>query len=305
MSDRQGQVGDLNKHSRVQLQELLLRQNNILANKNLLVALPDKGKKLRDFAEKIRLAIECCDEEERKQSLAEAASAEFQSKYRQAFAGNRQQTDDSPVCIHGEEDDIAETMETAAVGVSPNAVEAKEVELTEALQRVTISGLQDEGAVGVAATDNYFLKQQTTKKPHVVTVLERTENTNMLERQKFKPNQLTNRSVNTPSSSSSQGSSPLSAQARRERERKHLDDITAAKLPPLHHAPAQLLTLQESADLLRVQTKRHQELQAKMAAQKLSEGLKMSMGSYVHDNGPMAAYREVHDEGLQPSSEED
>ncbi|XP_077445643.1 protein GRINL1A isoform X2 [Stigmatopora argus] len=264
MSDRQGQVGDLNKHSRVQLQELLLRQNNILANKNLIVALPDKGKKLRDFAEKIHHAIERCDEEERKQSLASAASAEFQSKYRQAFAGNRQQTDASPVWIHAEEDDIAETMETAAVGVSPNAVETKEGELMEALQRVTISGLQDEGAVGVAATDNYFLRQQTTKKPHVVTVLERTENTKMPERQKFKPNQLTNRSGNSPSSTSSpghfsQGSSPLSAQARRERERKHLDDITAAKLPPLHHTPAQLLTLQESADLLRVQTKKHQE----------------------------------------------
>lgn len=48
-----------------------------------------------------------------------------------------------------------------------------------------------------------------------------------------------------------------------------------------------------------------QELQAKLAAQKLSEGLKMSMGSNSPDGGPMAAYREVHDEGAQPSSEED
>ncbi|XP_070687874.1 myocardial zonula adherens protein-like isoform X3 [Pempheris klunzingeri] len=106
-------------------------------------------------------------------------------------------------------------------------------------------------------------------------------------------------------SQSSEGSSPLSAQARRERDRKHLDDITAAKLPPLHHSPAQLLSLEASAILLKEQTKRQQELQAKLAAQKLSEGLKISMGSYTPDCGPMAAYREVHDEGAQFSSEED
>ncbi|KAJ0002111.1 hypothetical protein NQD34_001907 [Periophthalmus magnuspinnatus] len=106
-------------------------------------------------------------------------------------------------------------------------------------------------------------------------------------------------------SQSSRTSSPLSAQARRERDRKHLDDITAAKLPPLHNSPAQLLSLEESAILLKQQTKKQQELQAKLAAQKLSEGLKISMGSYTPDGGPMAAYREVHDEGAQLSSEED
>lgn len=46
-------------------------------------------------------------------------------------------------------------------------------------------------------------------------------------------------------------------------------------------------------------------MQAKLAAQKLSEGLKISMGSYTPDGGPTAAYREVHDEGAQLSSEED
>ncbi|KAF0043220.1 hypothetical protein F2P81_004557 [Scophthalmus maximus] len=106
-------------------------------------------------------------------------------------------------------------------------------------------------------------------------------------------------------SQSSEGSSPLSIQARKERDRKHLDDITAVKLPPLHHDPVRLLSLEESTILLIAQSKKQQELQAKLAAQKLSEGLKISMGSYTPDSGPMAAYREVHDEGAQLSSEED
>lgn len=48
-----------------------------------------------------------------------------------------------------------------------------------------------------------------------------------------------------------------------------------------------------------------QELQSRLAAQKLSEALKVSMGSYAADTGPMAAYRETQDDEAQPSSEED
>ncbi|XP_061559362.1 LOW QUALITY PROTEIN: protein GRINL1A [Phycodurus eques] len=325
MSERQGQVGDLSKQSREQLQELRLRQNNILADKRLTESLPDKGKRLKDFAERIRLAIECRDEEETKQGLVSAARAEFQSKYRQAFTGQRravqtegtasQQTEASPVSVHAEqeEENTAETMETASAGASLNFVGPKEGDLAEAFERVTIStSTSDQGKDPdkAIAMDNYFLRKHTPKTPHLVTVLERTENKKTPGRQKFKPNQLPTRSGNSPSGSSSpgqssEGSSLLSAQARRERDRKHLDDITAAKLPPLRHTPAQLLSLQESAELLRAQTKKQQELQAKLAAQKLSKGLKMSMGSYSPDGGSMAAYREVHDEGAQPSSEED
>ncbi|XP_061670079.1 protein GRINL1A [Syngnathoides biaculeatus] len=325
MSERQGQVGDLSKQSIEQLQELLLRQNNILADRRLTESLPDKGKRLKDFAERIRLAIECRHEEERKQALLSAARAEFQSKYRQAFTGQRravqseaaasQRTPASPSSVHAEreEEDVAESMETVSSGASPNSVGTKEGDLAEALERVTIStttGDQGQDPLKAPASDNYFLRKHTPQKPHVVTVLERNENTMTPGREKFKPNQLPSRNGNSPSGSSSpgrssEGPSPLSAQARRERDKKHLDDITAAKLPPLHHAPAQLLSLQESAELLTAQTKKQQELQAKMAAQKLSEGLKMSMGSYNPDGGPVAAYREVHDEGAQPSSEED
>ncbi|XP_037103231.1 protein GRINL1A [Syngnathus acus] len=317
MSKSQGQVGDLNKQSREQLHELLLRQNSILADKRVIESLLDKGKRLRDSAERMRLAIERCDEEKRKQSSVPAARAEFQSvtgqhRAEQSEAAASQQTD---ACVHmreEEEEDTAETMATASPGASLNFVVTKESDLAEVLERVTIStstGDQDKDPVKTTVMDNYFLKKQTPKKARVVTVLERTENTTP-GRQKFKPNQLPDKSGKSPSGSlspgqSSEGSSPLSEQARRERDKKHLNDVTAAKLPPLYHTPAQLLSLQESADLLRTQAKKQQELQAKLAAQKLSEGLKMSMGSYCPDGGPMAAYKEVHDEGAQTSSEED
>lgn len=354
-TERQGQVGDLRHQSREELQELLLRQEKILSNKRFLQTLPDKGKKIQEFADKLRLAIEHHSEEESRQSLVSAARTELQSKYQQAFTNQQQRAvtttpaasdqnqqneiaagdavqarDTSPVSTHVQENTAldkqqdqsvsraaaVETMETAAAGASLNSDGTKEGDLAEALERVTLSetstGLSSESKdpLNSRARDTYFLRNQTPKKPHYVTVLEKTETSSAPRKQKFKPNQLPQRNDISPSGSSSpgqssEGSSPLSSQARRERDRKHLDDITAAKLPPLHHNPAQLLSLEESAILLKEQTKKQQELQAKLAAQKLSEGLKISMGSYTPDGGPMAAYREVHDEGAQLSSEED
>ncbi|XP_019126086.1 protein GRINL1A [Larimichthys crocea] len=353
-TDRQGQVRHLGQQSREELQELLLRQEKILSNKRLVQTLPDKGKKIKEFAEKVRLAIEHRDEEERRQSLVSAARTELQSKYQQAFTMQQRAVPNMPAASHqnrkseaaaddamqereispasadvqenntlDEQQDqfvsgtaAGEAMETAAAGASLNSDETKEGDLVEALERVRLSETstgftsKSKDPLHSTARDNYFLRNQIPKKPHYMTVFEKNENTSAPRKQKFKPNQLPNRSDISPSGSSSpsqssEGSSPLSAQARRERDRKHLDDITAAKLPPLHHSPAQLISLDESAALMKEQTKKQLELQAKLAAQKLSEGLKISMGSYTPDGGPMAAYREVHDEGAQLSSEED
>lgn len=45
-------------------------------------------------------------------------------------------------------------------------------------------------------------------------------------------------------------------QERRVRDRKHLDDVTAATLPPLHHSGAVMLSLEESANLLQEQMRK-------------------------------------------------
>ncbi|CAN9507058.1 unnamed protein product [Ophioblennius macclurei] len=342
-TEPQGQVGDLGQQSAQELRELLIRQEKILSNRRLLQTLPDKGKKIKEFADKVRLAVERHDEEEGRWSLVSDARAEFQSKYKQAFASQKravsnspaashqnQQSEVSPVSAHTKEKNILdeqqdqssstvaaiETMETATAGASLNSDLTKEADLAEALERVTLSetgadlSIEPKEPVNSTESDNYFASNKTPKKPHIVAVLEKTEQSSAPMKQKFKPNQLLQRHNVSPSGTSStthssDGSSPLSAQARKERDRKHLDDITAARLPPLHHTPAQLLTLEESAVLVKEQTKKQQELQAKLAAQKLSEGLKISMGSYSPDSGPMTAYREVHGEGAQISSDED
>ncbi|KAM4592352.1 protein GRINL1A [Odontesthes bonariensis] len=338
-TERQGEVGNLRNQSKEELQELLLRQEKILSNKRLLQTLPDKGQKIRDFAEKVRLAVEQHSEEERRQSLVSAAKAEFLSKYQQPFTsqqcavstapapshqvgnsedavgGAEQERETSPASANLQENTLlgnqqvqvvssatsVETMETTVAGAFLNSDES---ELVDALDRVTLS--QTKTSESKHQLNNR--PRDKPPKPNYISVLEKAEMSSAPRKQRFKPNQLPHRNDVSPSDSLSQSSgsaSPLSAQARREQDKKHLDDITAARMPPLHYDPAKLLSLEESAILLREQTKKQQELQAKLAAQKLSEGLKISMGSYTPDGGPMAAFREVCDEGDQLSSEED
>lgn len=319
-TERQGQVGDLTKHSKEQLLDLLLRQEKIISNRSLLLTLPDKGRKILEFREKIQQALEHHEEAERKQRLVSAARTEFESKYQQAFtmqqrpvhnsseaSDSAQENKDSPAEAPVEELDKElsdDSVVTVMHKTSLNSDHTSETELVEALERVNLG----KGSLDNKTANNYFVK--TPSVPHYLSVIEKTENIPSSRKSKFRTNQLPCKDDISPSGSSSPNqlsgtSSPLSAQARRERDRRHLDDITAAKLPPLHHSPALLLSLEESTILLKEQTKKQQELQAKLAAQKLSEGLKISMGSYTPDGGPMTAYREVHDEGAQLSSEED
>lgn len=316
-TERQGQVGDMTKQSKEELQDLLLRQEKILSNKRLLQTLPDKGLKIRDFAEKIRQAIEQHEEAKMKERLISVARMEFESKYYQAFTMQQRTvhntsdvsaaggvTQDSPIMAQVQEN----KPETTDDRPSLNSNHIQDTELVEALERVKIS--TGSSTVSKKTSDNYFEKTHPPAKPYYISVIEKAEKTPSSRKPKFKPNQVLSRDYICPSGSSSPSQSsetvsPLSAQERKVRDRKHLDNITAATLPPLHHCPAQLLSLEQSANLLRDQMKKQQELQAKLAAQKLSEGLKISMGSCTPDGGPMAAYREVHDEGAQLSSEED
>uniref|UniRef100_A0AAY5K060 RNA polymerase II subunit M n=1 Tax=Esox lucius TaxID=8010 RepID=A0AAY5K060_ESOLU len=354
---RQGQVGDLNTKSKEELGEILSRQEKLLANKRFIQKLPDKGKKIADFTERIRLALAHNEEEERKQDMLLSVRTELQSKYQQALTQRQpgsaetsqkrrqpgdpnprsdQEMDASPLIPHIQKSNLGDTMQDPTVpkipagktrapqaggddGAALDSDRTKENDLTEALQRVHLcdhsSGMAEspKDTSNTSATSNPFLGRQPQKKPHYIEVLERTEKDPATRRQKFKPNQFAHNTGSSTSGSLSPSQSPggllpspvLSVEARKERDRKHIDEITAARLPLLHYSPAKLLTLEQSANLQREQTRKHQELQAKLAAQKLSEGLRLRTGSYVVEGGPMGAYREVHDDGAQLSSEED
>lgn len=88
-----------------------------------------------------------------------------------------------------------ETMETTAAGASLNSDETKKGDLVEALERVRLSetstgfSAESKDSLNSTGRDNYFFIKQVPKKPHYVTVLEKTEKTPAPRKQKFKLNQ--------------------------------------------------------------------------------------------------------------------
>ncbi|KAL1271417.1 hypothetical protein QQF64_030433 [Cirrhinus molitorella] len=330
---RQGEVGDLSSKSKDQLLEILSRQEKLLSNKRFIQSLPDKGKKIADFVEKVHLALGHLEEEERKQASLISVRTEFQAKYEHALA--KRSTDkhldsnlDMIIPSHDRNEasvniDVAniqknggllsqdefltaESLETASGNAADSLM--KDTELVEAFGQVTLDESNNgfnQDTIKAVSPSKPFLGSQHQKNPHYIEVLEKTEKRVNKRKPKFKPNQLAVKPESSSPSQTFESPTPLTAEARRHRDRKHLDDITAAKLPPLHHSPAKLLSLEESAALLQEQTRKNLELQAKQAAQKLADGLSFKMESYNPEGGPLAAYREVRDDGALLSSEED
>lgn len=171
------------------------------------------------------------------------------------------------------------------------------------LQKITIAD-QSEPSEEITSTENFpELQTETPKKPHYMKVLEMRARNPAPPPHKFKTNVLPTQQSDSPSHCQ-RGQSSASSEERRRRARQHLDDITAARLLPLHHLPAQLLSIEESLALQKEQKQNYEEMQAKLAAQKLAERLNIKMQSYNPEGESSGRYREVRDEDDAQSSDE-
>ncbi|XP_062440127.1 myocardial zonula adherens protein isoform X3 [Rhea pennata] len=178
--------------------------------------------------------------------------------------------------------------------------------LVDAFQKITIADGDNNERVlekeqNVAKHKENIFGSLHTKKPHYIEVLESRVKNPITKKNKFKTNVLSGElSGSSHSSSSSQSpgafGSPITAEERRLRDKKHLNDITAARLPPLHHAPAKLLSIDESIAIQIQQKEAYEEMQAKLAAQKLAERLNIKMIKFEPEGEASMQYREVRDE---------
>lgn len=171
------------------------------------------------------------------------------------------------------------------------------------LQRITIADPDEQHSEENTRTENLTgLRSGTQKKPHYMEVLDMRAKNPVPPPRKFKTNVLPSQQ-NDASSHQQRGGSPVSSEERLRRDKQHLDDITAARLLPLHHLPAQLLSIEESLALQQQQKQSYEEMQAKLAAQKLAERLNIKMQSYNPEGESSRKYREVRDEDDDPSSD--
>uniref|UniRef100_A0A8C3VDC0 DNA-directed RNA polymerase II subunit GRINL1A n=1 Tax=Catagonus wagneri TaxID=51154 RepID=A0A8C3VDC0_9CETA len=173
------------------------------------------------------------------------------------------------------------------------------------LQRITITDPGEHHSEGNPNPENLTgLRRGPPKKPHYMEVLEMRAQNPVPPPHKFKTNVLPSQQHDSVSHCQRRGS-PISSEERRHLDRKHLDDITAARLLPLHHMPTQLLSIEESLALQKQQKQNYEEMQAKLAAQKLAERLNIKMQSYNPEGESSRKYREVRDEDDDQSSEDE
>lgn len=171
------------------------------------------------------------------------------------------------------------------------------------LQRITIADPDGQHSEENMRTENLTgLRSGTQKKPHYMEVLDMRAKNPVPPPRKFKTNVLPSHQ-NDSSRHQQRRGSPLSSEERLRRDKQHLDDITAARLLPLHHLPVQLLSIEESLALQQQQKQSYEEMQAKLAAQKLAERLNIKMQSYNPEGESSRKYREVRDEDDVQSSD--
>ncbi|KAL6031111.1 hypothetical protein STEG23_001925 [Scotinomys teguina] len=171
------------------------------------------------------------------------------------------------------------------------------------LQKITIADRSEPSEESTSTEIVPELQSETPKRPHYIEVLEMRAKNPVPPPPKFKTNVLPTQQSDSPSHCQ-RDESPASSEERRRRARQHLDDITAARLLPLHHLPAQLLSIEESLALQKEQKQNYEEMQAKLAAQKLVERLNIKMQSYNPEGESSRRYREVRDEDDAQSSDE-
>lgn len=73
----------------------------------------------------------------------------------------------------------------------------------------------------------------------------------------------------------------------------------------LHRLPSQLLSIEDYLALQKQQKQNYEEMQDKLAAQKLAERLNIKMQSYAPEGETWRKYREVRDEDDDPSSDDE
>ncbi|XP_009871841.1 PREDICTED: protein GRINL1A, partial [Apaloderma vittatum] len=189
---------------------------------------------------------------------------------------------------------------------STGALDNSKDSLVDAFQKVTIEDRDDSEKVpkkeqNVTKHKSNIFGSLHPKTPHYIEVLESRAKNPIVKKSKFKTNVLSGeQSGSSHGSSSSQSpggfGSPITAEERRLRDKKHLNDITAARLPPLHHSPAKLLSIEESIAIQMQQKEAYEEMQAKLAAQKLAERLNVKMLRFEPEGEASMQYREVRDE---------
>ncbi|KAI5166292.1 Dna-Directed Rna polymerase Ii Subunit Grinl1A [Manis pentadactyla] len=294
---------DLGPQSLAELQEMLKCQERLLHNKKFICKLPDKGKKVLGSVVKLKAVITEREEARVKSELFHPVSIDCKLRQKAIAvidvdtdkAQNSDQILDTSSLglvhpIHkGDEEapDIEYTVNKCPASSSRTSAPSSS-EASERLPQHRVSGQAEDNS---SSSDHLFIDRSqriTVADPDEHHSQENTGAENEIgfgSGTQKKPHYMED-----SFSHWQRGGSPISSAERRHRDKKHLDDITAARLLLLHHLPSQLLSIEDSLALQKQQKQNYEEMEAKLEAQKLAERLNIKMQSYAPEGETWRKY---------------
>ncbi|XP_076245442.1 RNA polymerase II subunit M [Calliopsis andreniformis] len=255
--ESQGYVEDLGRKQKFELEELLERQNKILANKSFISKLPDKGAKIKAFRDRIEKELQHKNEVEKAANLLSRLNLASEGKAAMnelEWTGKYSETKSTVKVVELDSDDEEDPLKILAQPTGSGIHKKKIIHLPPEESLIKAEDL---------AEIESFKEEEPTDVEHVKYIVDKVEKSTDEENKKrepFKPYKTTKSNVHDPE---------------KEKYRKqHKNwEVTAATPPLIVHGAVKVINLNESLKLQKEQAEKLQEIQAKHAAERLAEQL--------------------------------
>lgn len=294
--ENQGYIGDLESKRKFELQELLERQNKLLANKSFILKLPDKGEKIKVFRDRIIKQLEHRNEVEKAAVLlsrlniaSEGKSAmnelEWTGKYTEKSG------EDTVKIVELDSDDEENPLKILAQPTGTGVHKKKVIHLAPEESLIKPEDIAEIESFGIDNPEVEHVK-------YIVDKVAKAEENKQQKRESFKPYKTTKSNVHAP-------------EKEKGRKLNKNWEVTAATPPLIVHGAAKVLSLNDSLVLQKKQADELQVIQAKHAAERLAEqfgfhtigdGLPEKVGDYRTQDDQSSSCNsdyeehEVHDE---------
>ncbi|CAL1688413.1 unnamed protein product [Lasius platythorax] len=264
--ESQGYIENLGEKQKFELEELLERQNKMFANKNFISKLPDKGKKIASFRDKLLKELEYRNEVETAANLLSqfniaSIGKAAMTKLEWTGKSNNKNDENTTKIVELDSDDEEDPLKILAQPTGTGIHNKKIIHIT---REESLIKPEDIVEIESFKTDD-CLDVEHVK--YIVDKVEKAQETNK-KKESFKPYKTTKSNVHDPM---------------KEKQRKLPKnwEVTAATPPLIIHGATEVLSLNESLKLQKEQTKKLQEIQAKHAIERLTNQIEM------HSIGPI------------------
>ncbi|XP_050448596.1 DNA-directed RNA polymerase II subunit GRINL1A [Cataglyphis hispanica] len=287
--ESQGYIEDLEKKQKFELEELLERQNKILANKKFISKLPDKGEKIVRFRDKLLKELEHRNEVETAANLLSRlniASVGKVAMTKLEWTGKYDENNENTTkIVELDSDDEEDPLKILAQPTGSGIHKKKIIHVTH---EESLIKPEDIAEVESFKTDNCSDVEHVK---YIIDKVEKAQETNK-KKEPFKPYKTTKNNVHDPM---------------KEKQRKLPKnwEVTAATPPLIIHGPTKVLSIDESLKLQKEQTKKLQEIQAKHAIERLTNQIGMHSIGPIPQNVENYHFRHTNNLISSSSSSED